>query len=257
MIFRAFAGFGLFVLSAILACSGGQASPATAPGGSGAGGNSSTQGGSQAQAGSAGNGAVAGGSSSAGASAGSSAAGSHSGQGGELALAGSGGAAGDTGAGGAHAGAGGAAPDGGQVIEDCLDTPIVADTRTEALELSGAGLTLAIVRRVDPDAFGTSGTTVWLPQRFGLVRGDVAQCISNVQTLDYTVSHHNFDDVMTASYAAETWIFSQTRQDYGFPAMFSLEARSSNAVVWGPVTLTLVGCQELLQGESCLTTYQE
>jgi hypothetical protein len=116
---------------------------------------------------------------------------------------------------------------------------------------------VAIVRRVDPDAFGTSGTTVWLPQRFGLVRGSVAECITDVASLDYTVSHHNFDDVMTASHGAETWAFSQTRQDYGFPAMFSVEARSGNTVLWGPTTLTLVDCQELLEGESCLTRYQE
>jgi hypothetical protein len=143
------------------------------------------------------------------------------------------------------------------VIADCLDAPVVAETRTEALEFSGAGLSLAIVRRVDPDAFGTSGTTVWLAQRFGLVRGGVAECLSDVQDLVYTGSHHNFDDVMTASYGAETWFFSQTRQDYGFPAVFSVEARQGNTLVWGPVPLTLVSCQELLNNESCSATYLE
>lgn len=157
---------------------------------------------------------------------------------------------------GGSAGSGGAG-DGGQVIEECLDAPVVAETQTEALEFSGAGVRMGIVRRVDPDAFGTSGTTVWLPQRFGLVRGGVAECISEVAALNYTVSHHNFDDVMTASHGAETWTFSQTREDYGFPATFSVEARSGNVVVWGPTTLTLVGCQELLQGESCLMRYQQ
>jgi len=252
MIFRAFASLGLVVLTATFACSGGDTD---GTGGSGAGGSAAgtAQGGSKAQAGNAGNGPGKAGSSSAGAGM----AGTDAGEGGDTALAGSGGVAGDAGAGGVGTGEGGAAPDGGQVIADCLAAPVVAATRTEALEFSGAGLSLAIVRRVDPEAFGTSGTTVWLPQRFGLVREGIAQCISDVPALDYTVSHHNFDDVMTASYGVETWIFSQTRQDYGFPAMFSLEAREGNALVWGPVTLTLVSCQELLDGESCLLTYQE
>lgn len=251
MIFRSIVGLGVVTLTVTFACSAGDGDPAPAAGKGGTGG-SPAQGGS-AQAGNAGNGSSQAGSSSGGASPG----GTGSGQGGDAALAGNTGLAGETGAGGAPAGEGGAPPDSGQVIDECLDAPVVAETRTEALELSGAGLTIAIVRRVDPDAFGTSGTTVWLPQRFGLVRGDIAECISDVGSLDYTVSHHNFDDVMTASYGAETWTFSQTRQDYGFPAMFSVEAHNGNATVWGPVTLALVGCQELLQGESCLPTYQE
>jgi hypothetical protein len=252
MIFRAFASLGVLFLTASFGCSEGDSDGANGAGGGGSGG--SAQGGSKAQGGSAGNGSGKAGSSSAG----TSTAGTDTGEGGETSPPGGGGAAGDPGSvGGAGQGEGGAPPDGGQVIADCLDAPVLVETRTEALELTGAGLTLAIVRRVDPDAFGTSGTTVWLAQRFGLVRGGVAECISDVAELDYTVSHHNFDDVMTASYGAETWLFSQTRQDYGFPAMFSLEARNGNAVVWGPVTLTLVSCQELLQGESCLTTYQE
>ncbi len=247
MISRALAALGLLILTTAFACSDGESDGAA--GGSGGTG----QGGTQAQAGSSGSGAGKAGSASAGTAAG----GTEVGEGGDAAMGGTEGGAGDTGAGGSAAGGGGAAPGGDEVIAECLDAPVIAETRTEALQFSGAGLTLAIARRVDPDAFGTSGTTVWLPQRFGLVRGAVATCISEVQDLDYTVSHHNFDDAMSASYAGQTWIFKQTRQEYGFPAMFSLEGREGNTLVWGPVTLTLVSCQELLSNDSCAPSYEQ
>jgi hypothetical protein len=151
---------------------------------------------------------------------------------------------------------GGAGPGHEDLIASCLDAPVIDDVRTEALQFEGNGVSVAIVRRVDPDAFGTSGTTVWLAERFGLVHEQTAACVSATQDLDYTVSHHNFDDLMTASSGGQTWVFTQTRQDYGTPTQWTVSTKQGNAVVWGPVVLTLVSCQRLDMAQDCAAMYQ-
>jgi hypothetical protein len=152
--------------------------------------------------------------------------------------------------------ASGGAPGDGELISECLDAPVIDEVRTEALHFQGAGLELGIVRRVDPDSFGTSGTTPWLPQRFALVRGAVAECVSELSDLDYLGSHHNFDDQMTASVGNETWLFKQMRVDYDQPTSWTVEAHNGNTVLWGPVTLTLLSCQRLDMPGSCAESYQ-
>lgn len=259
MIFRALTAIGLSTLGAVFACS--DAEPVREPGaaGGGAGGSAAGQGGSQAQGGSAGAaGKGGGGSAATGGSGGGTEATGGTGQGGTAGgpVGGMGGDPGEPPGGAPNGGEAGSGPGGGDVLPECLDAPLLSDTRTEALSFTGAGLTLGIVRRADPDSFGTSGTTPWLPQRFALVRGNVAECVTNVAELEYSVSHHNFDDVFRASYGDETWVFRQKRQDYGYPATFSVESRGGgDALLWGPVSLTLSSCQELLNDESCAPTY--
>jgi hypothetical protein len=167
--------------------------------------------------------------------------------------AGSGGAA----AGGAvgEAGAGGSDPN-PDLIATCLDAEVIDDTRTEALTLQGDGLDLAIVRRVDPDGFSTSGTTVWLAQRFGIVKGSLAKCVTTPADLTYTISHHNFDDKMTAKVDGQTLLVTLTRTDYSAPAAWTVTAQQGDATSWGPLPLVLVGCTRLDSGENCLPSYQ-
>lgn len=150
----------------------------------------------------------------------------------------------------------GGAPGNGELVSECLDAMVIDEVRTEALHFQGAGLELGIVRRVDPDSVGTSGTTPWLPQRFALVRGAVAECVADSNDLDYLGSHHNFDDEMTASVGNETWLFKQMRVDYDEPTSWSVEARSGDTVLWGPVTLTLLSCQRLDMPDNCAESYQ-
>lgn len=234
------------------------------------GGDSSAHGGS-ASGGSATAGTASGGSQSGGSQAGGTAGSAHGGSAaggssGGVAAGGSGGTghgglAGSSGSGGAElAGAGGteggAGPGDDQLIADCLDAPVIDDVRTEALELEGNGVSVAIVRRVDPDAFGTSGTTVWLAERFGLVHDATAACVSASQDLDYTVSHHNFDDSMTANNAGLTWVFTQTRQDYDTPTQWTVSAKQGNTVAWGPIVLTLLSCKRLDMAQDCAAMYQ-
>jgi hypothetical protein len=133
---------------------------------------------------------------------------------------------------------------------------VIDEVRTEALHFSGQGLELGIVRRVDPDSVGTSGTTPWLPARFGLERGAVAECVSNLADLDYVGSHHNFDDEMTATVAAETWAFKQIREDYDMPTTWTVEGRNGTSMVWGPIALTLISCTRLDTPGSCADQYQ-
>lgn len=216
----------------------------------------SASGGSQAAAGS---GARAGGPAGGNAAGGSGSAGNGAGNGGVDVNAGTsagGNTNGGSSAGGepGGAGSGGEAPS-GDVIEECLDAPVLEDTRTEALSLEGEGLLLGIVRRVDPDSLGTSGTTPWLPQRFALERGVVASCISEAPALSYTASRHNFDDSMRATSGAETWLFKQMREDYDQPTTWTVEGRVGDALSWGPVTLSLLGCTLLDADTSCADTY--
>jgi hypothetical protein len=211
-------------------------------------GGSSTQGGSSSQGGkspSAGN--------SAGGHAGSSSGGSNTGG-----TAGSGGTfQAEAGGPGSEAGAGGGGADsGGELVNDCLDAPVIDEVKTEALHFTGPGLELGIVRRADPDSVGTSGTTPWLPERFALERGAVAECISALTDLDYVGSHHNFDDEMTATVGADTWIFKQMRDDYDMPTTWTVEARSGNTLLWGPLALALVSCTRLDTPGSCADQYQ-
>jgi hypothetical protein len=151
---------------------------------------------------------------------------------------------------------GGAGPGHDELIDQCLSAPVIDDVRTEALHFTGNGVDVAIVRRVNPDAVGTSGTTVWLPERFGLVRGAVAACVSVLGDLKYTASHHNFDDLMSANSGGQTWVFTQTRVEYNVPTQWSVSAKQGDTLLWGPVSLTLVSCERLDMNQSCAALYQ-
>jgi hypothetical protein len=169
--------------------------------------------------------------------------------------------AGGTGAGGGSGGESGGRGDAGagpgdSVIETCLDTSVIGGTRTEALSFVGDGVSVGIVRRVDPDGFGTSGTTIWLPQRFALVRGDVAECVSVTDNLSYKITHHNFDDSMSATSGGETWTLTHAQLDYDKPQMWTVDGKQAQAVVWGPIALTLTSCLRLDNQQDCTSTYQ-
>jgi len=141
-------------------------------------------------------------------------------------------------------------------VSACLDGAEGKDSSTEALEFLGTdGTQIALVRYVDPDAFGTSGTTVWLPERLGYARGASSACVTEAGKLDYTISHHNFDDLMDAEVDDLTITFQQTRVDYDMPWSFTAQAKRGASVVWGPVTLSVVSCENLTTNEDCSGKY--
>lgn len=152
-------------------------------------------------------------------------------------------------------GGAGDAGDGIDFVSACLDEAESRDSRTEKLKMSGDGTSVGIVRYVDPDAFGTSGTTSWLPERFVVARGATAKCITTPAQLTYHNSRHNFDDELTASEGDVTWIWKQTREDYGFPTQWTVEARQDDQLLWGPVDLTLETCMVLNDSLSCAEQY--
>jgi hypothetical protein len=146
--------------------------------------------------------------------------------------------------------------DGIDFVSACLDEAASRDSRTEKLKMSGEGTSIGIVRYVDPDAFGTSGTTVWLPERFVIARGATAKCLTDSTQLAYQVSHHNFDDSFSATEGDLTWVWKQMRADYGVPTKWTVEARQDDQLVWGPVELTLETCMVLNDSSACSEQYQ-
>jgi hypothetical protein len=133
---------------------------------------------------------------------------------------------------------------------------VIGGTRTEALSFVGDGVAVGLVRRVDPDGVGTSGTTIWLPQRFALVRGAVAECVSAEASLSYQITHHNFDDSMSANANAETWTVTHAQLDYGQPQTWNVVAKQGQDVAWGPVALSLTSCWRLDNQQDCTAAYQ-
>jgi hypothetical protein len=142
-------------------------------------------------------------------------------------------------------------------VTKCLaDASPVLDSRTEVLELHGQGLSVGFARHVEPDVFGTSGSTVWLPQRFALARAELSLCLGDANVLSYTISHHNFADDFVASDHGVTYTLTQRREDYDKPMFFALDAKKGAQVLWGPVALTLDRCHELLDDEDCTEKYK-
>ena len=226
---RYVAGLVLLVVGAFPACS---SDPADGPGGE-AGSAGQARGGSSPQAGTPSQGGATprGGTSNGGKGG--------VGSGGDITV---GGAGGEDGERGGEAGANQAGADGGgDVIADCLKAPVVPDTNTQAVRFTGSGVELGIVRHYPID-LGISKALPYTLQRFALVRGDVAVCVSDPQSLDYTPSHHNWDDEATASAGSETWVLKTTSVS-GAPS--SVEGRIADSLTWGPLELSLASCERL------------
>lgn len=275
-----------FALVAALACSSedsGDGSPSsggtTASGGSsGKGGGSSNggtgqggasgKGGASSTGGASGNGGNASGGGGAPSSGGVGGGAAGDGSAGESASAGAagepslGGSAGEPGTNGGAPGEGGAAGGGGEAsgttptVEACLELANARDTQTERLELAGDDVIVGIVRYADPDSFGTSGTTPWLPDTFAVAYETGTLCVRDAASLSYTSSHHNFDDVLTATNGARTWTFRQEREDYDQPTRWTVSASEGGSSVLDPVELTLVECRVLGSNEDCSQRYE-
>jgi hypothetical protein len=145
-------------------------------------------------------------------------------------------------------------------VRSCLeDASPVRDTRTEVITFSSDTLAVGFVRHVDPDAFGTSGSTQWLPQLFGIFVADDQTCLSDAEALEYMSSYHNFADVFTASDVDldRVYTLKQGREGYDEPVFFDLEAKRENGdVYFEPTPLVLESCHELFYDEDCLEKYK-
>ncbi|MFO7178337.1 MAG: hypothetical protein DIU78_006535 [Pseudomonadota bacterium] len=231
---------------------GGSSSQGGSSGGQGGGsGGSSSGSGGMASAGAGGN---AGGDSGAGGTAGSA----EGGAAGDIGFGGSGGNLGGAG-GAAHAGEAGSGGDASgttPTVDACLDLATAHETQTELLELEGDGVIVGIVRYMDPESFGTSGTTPWLPDTLAVAYDAGTVCIRDAAALTYTISHHNFDDTLTAKDGDRTWTFRQEREDYDFPTVWTVSATEGGSTVLGPVELTLVECRFLGSNEDCSQRYE-
>jgi hypothetical protein len=142
-------------------------------------------------------------------------------------------------------------------VTACLgEASALKDTRTEVFTLSGDGLKVGFARHVDPDGFSTSGTTVWLLQRFAIARADEQSCLSDESQLTWTLSHHNFDDEFAVTDGQLSYQMHLPRSGYDAPIGFTLEATRGGQSEWGPVGLTLESCHELLEDEDCTEKYK-
>jgi hypothetical protein len=138
-------------------------------------------------------------------------------------------------------------------VEDCLAMALPADLNDgRVLVWNGPGVRAALVRDIDPDSFGTSGTTVFRARRLALERDGLAVCQHDEQ-LSYEGSHHNFADVVVFAADARRLELHLDRADYDSPWVDTLLAidPADGATLWGPLPLTLESCTPLTTGSQC------
>lgn len=144
----------------------------------------------------------------------------------------------------------GVAPDlGGPRAADCTDGVGPSGGSPFALvnEFVSADGTVRIAFAIqqDPDGFGTSGTTIYEPLRFGLVHDGVYTCITDPLLLTYTISHHNFDDSLSVTIGGTVYTWTADIPDYGSP---DNAFRATIEPMFGPAELVE------LNSVSCFTT---
>lgn len=139
----------------------------------------------------------------------------------------------------------------GTWVDDCLSQFQSAGFDERLLTFNGPELRVGFIRDVDPDAFGTSGTTVFRAVRFALETADVQLCLDS--NLEYTVSHHNFDDVFTATHDGVRYELTMHTEDYGaaWEDQLTLRDAMTDAILEGPITLTFEQCTPLTQNGIC------
>lgn len=97
---------------------------------------------------------------------------------------------------------------GGAVVESGLASPIELDgpeTRDEILELvsSDGTLQVSVVRRYVAQGVGSS--SIFAPVAFSVRQGGVSRLIDRWDQLDYSNTHHNWDDVLVAKAEGVTY----------------------------------------------------
>lgn len=134
----------------------------------------------------------------------------------------------------------------GAYVDDCLAAPLPDDLhRATVMHFDGPELRLAILRDIDPDAFGTSGTAIYRARRFALESRDHAVCVDD-EDLAYHLSHHNFHDTLHATDAGLVFTLNMNTDGYDSPFVDTLTVRDAEEnVLLGPVTLTFVSCTPL------------
>jgi hypothetical protein len=134
-------------------------------------------------------------------------------------------------------------PAAGPTVDECLAQALPADVNgPRTTRFTGGGLLVGVVRDVDPDSFGTSGTTVFRARRFALESADARVCRTD-DGLSYQISHHNFRDVLLAVDGPVRYQLRFDRDGYDFEYEYSLTAfdAASGATLWGPVALSATG----------------
>jgi hypothetical protein len=176
----------------------------------------------------------------------------------------SGGSAGNGSGGNTSAGAGGTAgtSSGGSAgvgspdVSSCLkDAAVQGSASTEVLTFKGTDVTLGLVRFIDQDKIGTSGSRFWIAERFALTRNQESYCNKVQSELSWKNTYHNFNDSLSVSQGEQTLLFTWNREDYDQPIGFAVQAKKGAEVLWGPLALTLTKCVDLLRDEDCTAHY--
>lgn len=163
--------------------------------------------------------------------------------------AGSGGSAGET-----NGGSGGNFS--GDVAACLKDAVPHATMDTEVATFDGEGISVGLVRSIDPDRIGTSGSRIWNGERFALVRGAESYCIKDVAALLWNNTYHNFEDTFEIQASGQTLVFSWGRINYDTPTDWSVLAKKNGSVLWGPVPLNLTSCSNIKKSENCTEKYK-
>jgi hypothetical protein len=139
-------------------------------------------------------------------------------------------------------GSGDAGPD---ELGDCVAgfTPVTNAqyASTNRFRTADGTIELAFVIQPDPDAFGTSGTTVFLARAVAVSIDGAVHCVTNPAELDYQVSHHNFDDTLTVTVLGSEYTWKVDLEDYGNVPSYALTV-APPAGQPSELALTALGC---------------
>lgn len=139
-------------------------------------------------------------------------------------------------------GSGDAGPDElGDCVAGFTPVPNAQYASTNRFRTADGSIELAFVIQPDPDAFGTSGTTVFLARAAAVSIDGTVHCFTDPADLDYQVSHHNFDDTLTVTVLGDEYTWKVDLEDYGNVPAYALTIAPPDAQPTEEA-LTALGC---------------
>lgn len=134
---------------------------------------------------------------------------------------------------------------GSDELGDCVagftPVPNAQYASTNRFRTADGSIELLFVIQPDPDALGTSGTTVFLARAAAVSIDGTVHCFTDPADLDYQVSHHNFDDTLTVTVLGDEYTWKVDLEDYGAVPSYTLTIAPPSALPRNAI-LTAVGC---------------
>jgi len=140
-------------------------------------------------------------------------------------------------------------------IEECLlgFQNAFEPTQVVVLEAQQGPSRVALVRSIDPDAMGTSGTKIWIAEALAWEFPHDSGCIRSRPDLQYTITHHNFLDAIETVASSPKVLFQMQTAGYGEPWVLSVMQKDDDGTTnWGPIVVDAVSCTEIAGQTNCL-----